>query len=281
MRLCSVIEKFGYLVSAEQKTYYSRGKQNAQQLKCSCPSVPAPAVGADGIIGDGIQDRIQGDVQAKIETGIQDLELQNGDQTSNGVQDAQGRRSTPSTAVQGSSSVQSANGAADVKGQGASGSAPAVFRRVTQLDWRIIAPSLAAPFETQGLEFTPLPVIHGEDYLSLGFEFGVNERVVYLSDVSRIPRDTMEYLDRRREALGRPAVAIVDALHYNKPHETHFSMPEALEAIKDLRPLHAYLIGMTHQFDHDAVNQELEEWSKRYSTLCPCSLCISAPLPVS
>ena len=90
-------------------------------------------------------------------------------------------------------------------------------RRVAQLDWRIIESDLQKPFTASGLEFVPLPVriaffyqlsffllhpfllvlyisqvIHGEDYICLGFLFGRNSRVAYISDVSRFPPSTEE-----------------------------------------------------------------------------------------
>ena len=44
----------------------------------------------------------------------------------------------------------------------------------------------------------------------------------------------------------------------------HFPFPssnQTLEHIRLLQPLSAYIIGMTHQFDHEAVNEELRQWS--------------------
>ncbi|KAL3696313.1 hypothetical protein R1sor_010389 [Riccia sorocarpa] len=47
-------------------------------------------------------------------------------------------------------------------------------RRVAQLDWRVIQTSCSTFFEAFGLLIIPLPVMHGEDCLSLGFLFGKN-----------------------------------------------------------------------------------------------------------
>jgi hypothetical protein len=90
--------------------------------------------------------------------------------------------------------------------------------RVAQLDWTIIECDVDKPFISSGLQFVPLPVwytyipstvkclldlaifpswihdgasfsfqvMHGEDYVCLGFLFGRKARVAYLSDVSRI-----------------------------------------------------------------------------------------------
>ncbi|KAL4568625.1 hypothetical protein LXL04_024240 [Taraxacum kok-saghyz] len=63
-------------------------------------------------------------------------------------------------------------------------------RRVTQLDWQIIENDSKRPFVASGLEITPLPVMHGEDYVCLGFSFGKHTKVAYISDISRFIEDT-------------------------------------------------------------------------------------------
>eukprot|EP00735_Rhodelphis_limneticus_P011015 TRINITY_DN4062_c0_g1::TRINITY_DN4062_c0_g1_i1::g.12004::m.12004 TRINITY_DN4062_c0_g1::TRINITY_DN4062_c0_g1_i1::g.12004 ORF type:complete len:387 (-),score=7.11,sp/O74545/YCV6_SCHPO/29.52/2e-27,Lactamase_B_2/PF12706.2/1.9e-16,Lactamase_B/PF00753.22/8.5e-05 TRINITY_DN4062_c0_g1_i1:106-1227(-) len=134
-----------------------------------------------------------------------------------------------------------------------------VVRRVAQLEWRSIdlpvpetSPDTWLPFDVCGLHIKPLPVMHGEDYVSLGFEFGTSARFIYISDVSRIPKTTLDYL------LARPIdYLILDSLFKVREHNTHFNLPQALECIRQLRPKKSWLIGLTHDFDHDVVNTEL------------------------
>ncbi|RVW89960.1 hypothetical protein CK203_036579 [Vitis vinifera] len=64
------------------------------------------------------------------------------------------------------------------------------LRRVAQLDWKIIESNHEKPFVASGLQFVPLPVMHGEDYLCLGFLFGEKCKVAYISDISRFPSST-------------------------------------------------------------------------------------------
>ncbi|KAK3207140.1 hypothetical protein Dsin_021186 [Dipteronia sinensis] len=60
-------------------------------------------------------------------------------------------------------------------------------RRVAQFEWNIIEEQVDKPFVASGLKFILcLLVMHGEDYISLGFLFGENCRVAYISDVSRL-----------------------------------------------------------------------------------------------
>ncbi|XP_027915615.1 putative hydrolase C777.06c isoform X5 [Vigna unguiculata] len=64
------------------------------------------------------------------------------------------------------------------------------IRRVAQFCWNIVAEDCNQPFFASGLKLIPLPVMHGEDYICLGFLFGNKDRVAYISDVSRIPAST-------------------------------------------------------------------------------------------
>ncbi|XP_004293551.1 PREDICTED: putative hydrolase C777.06c-like [Fragaria vesca subsp. vesca] len=134
-------------------------------------------------------------------------------------------------------------------------------RRVTQLDWRIIEGRCETPFVASGLQFVPLPVMHGEDYVSLGYLFGEQSRIAYISDVSRFPPSTEHLISK--DGGGQLDLLILDTLYKNGSHNTHFCFPQALEAVKRICPKQALLIGMTHEFDHHKDNEFLVEWSKR------------------
>ncbi|KAF5736353.1 putative hydrolase [Tripterygium wilfordii] len=134
-------------------------------------------------------------------------------------------------------------------------------RRVAQLDWKIIEEHCDKPFVASGLHFVPLPVMHGKDYICLGFLFGEKSRVAYISDVSRIP-STTEYVLSKTGA-GQLDLLILDTLYKSRSHNVHFCLPQTLEAVKKLCPKRALLIGMTHEFDHHKDNDFLTEWSKR------------------
>eukprot|EP00897_Mesotaenium_endlicherianum_P003849 jgi/Mesen1/3492/ME000197S02509 len=136
--------------------------------------------------------------------------------------------------------------------------AGAEFRRVAQIDWQLIAEASSSTFSAAGLDMTPLPVMHGEDYISLGFLFGKRECVAYVSDVSRIPPE-VEQLEGR----GAVDLLILDSLYKGARHNTHICFAESLEIIRRLRPKRAYLIGMTHEFDHEETSEELRAWSEK------------------
>eukprot|EP00252_Welwitschia_mirabilis_P013068 TRINITY_DN28892_c0_g1_i1.p1 TRINITY_DN28892_c0_g1~~TRINITY_DN28892_c0_g1_i1.p1 ORF type:complete len:314 (-),score=58.34 TRINITY_DN28892_c0_g1_i1:52-993(-) len=135
------------------------------------------------------------------------------------------------------------------------------MRRVSQLDWRIIENNCKRPFLVAGLQFTPLPVMHGEDYTSLGFLFGEKSRVAYVSDVSRFLEESEHAISKKGD--GQVDLLILDTLYEKGPHNTHYCLPESLEAVRRIEPKQALFIGMTHEFEHERHNEYLRKWSER------------------
>ncbi|KAI3965729.1 hypothetical protein MKX01_010686 [Papaver californicum] len=104
-------------------------------------------------------------------------------------------------------------------------------------------------------------VMHGEDYVCLGFLFGDKSRVAYVSDVSRFLPSTEHVISK--SGAGQLDLLILDTLYKSGSHNTHFCFPQTLEAIKRICPKQALLVGMTHEFDHHKDNEFLAEWSRR------------------
>ncbi|KAL3616864.1 hypothetical protein CASFOL_039258 [Castilleja foliolosa] len=134
-------------------------------------------------------------------------------------------------------------------------------RRVAQLDWKIIENDCTKPFVASELQFFPLPVMHGEDYVCLGFLFGERFKVAYISDISRFLPDTEYRISK--DGGQQLDLLILDTLYKKQSHNTHFCFPQTLEAVKKICPKKALLIGMTHEFDHHVDNEFLNDWSKR------------------
>jgi phosphoribosyl 1,2-cyclic phosphate phosphodiesterase len=103
-----------------------------------------------------------------------------------------------------------------------------------------------APFDVLSERLTPIPLKHGR-FDVYGFRIG---DVAYCTDVSHIP-------DRSWPLLEGLDVLVLDALRPGRPHPSHFSVEQALEAIERLRPRQAYLTHMSHAVDHDAVSATL------------------------
>ena len=103
------------------------------------------------------------------------------------------------------------------------------------------------PFRLGPMRWTPVPVFHGERPI-LGFRVG---RLAYLTDVSRIPDESMALL----EGLD---VLVLDALQ-RKKHTTHFSLEEAVAAAKVIGAKQTLFTHIAHGLGHDSTNRELPD----------------------
>ena len=120
---------------------------------------------------------------------------------------------------------------ADVK-QTHAGATPQVeFRRIT-----------TEPFGVLGARVVPLRLHHGR-FPVLGFRFG---NVAYCTDTSGIPPESMALL----EGLD---VLILDALRLD-PHPTHFSLEQAVEIARQLKPRRTLFTHMSHDLEYEATN---------------------------
>ncbi|CAL5017112.1 unnamed protein product [Urochloa decumbens] len=134
--------------------------------------------------------------------------------------------------------------------------------QAAKIDWKIIEEDVQKPFVASGLEFVPLPVMHGEGYICLGFLFGRRARVAYLSDVSRFLPETEHAISKSGAGQLDLLILEANALHgVGDAFSTHLTLSESLDAIKRIHPKRALLIGMRHFFEHQRENQMLAEWS--------------------
>lgn len=116
---------------------------------------------------------------------------------------------------------------------------PQSFRPLLELH------EVRGPFELLGQRVVPVPLEHGRTP-SLGYRLG---RFAYLTDVNRIPEDSFAL-------LAGLELLVLDALR-PRPHPTHFSLAEALEAIARIAPGRAVLTHLAHQVEHAAVSAGL------------------------
>lgn len=103
------------------------------------------------------------------------------------------------------------------------------------------------PFVCAGVSVTPLDVMHGNMVITA---YKLNN-AAYVTDCSHIPEESKAEL----EGLD---LLILNALGF-KPHPTHFSLGQALEAVEELKPKRTILTHLNHQFDHQTVSKELPE----------------------
>lgn len=107
---------------------------------------------------------------------------------------------------------------------------------------------LEGPFTLGGLEIVPVPLLHGVLPV-LGFRIG---RFAYLTDCNRIPESSWSLLLQD----GGVSTVIIDALRH-KPHSTHFSVAESLEAVARLGATRAYFTHICHDLPHAETNAQL------------------------
>ena len=107
------------------------------------------------------------------------------------------------------------------------------------------------PFAISGpggaLPCHPIPQTHG-DITSLGFRFSNLAYSPDVSDLSEASAKLLEGLD----------VWVVDALRYT-PHESHFSLKDALRWIARLKPKQAILTHMTSELDYETLRRDLPD----------------------
>lgn len=94
------------------------------------------------------------------------------------------------------------------------------------------------PFDLFGCRITPVPLSHG-NLTATGYRFN---NAAYLTDCSGIPESSLQLLDGLD-------LLIIDALRYS-PHENHFNIDQALQAIRTIRPERAVLTHLTHEVSH-------------------------------
>ena len=124
-------------------------------------------------------------------------------------------------------------------------------RTVASLKWNVIEPYI--PLNVLGLDIIPIPVMHGEDMTSLGFIFGEKDRIVYISDISRMLPEGLALIKQKAVTL-----LIVDALFLRRTYFSHFNLPQALEFSRLIGAEKTLFVGMSSEFDHEEVNEELQ-----------------------
>jgi phosphoribosyl 1,2-cyclic phosphate phosphodiesterase len=94
-------------------------------------------------------------------------------------------------------------------------------------------------------DIVPVPLMHGERPI-LGFRFGP---FAYLTDCSAIP-------DASWPLLHNLEVVVLDALRV-RPHPTHFSLAEAVDAARRIAARRTFFTHMCHDLPHAETNERL------------------------
>lgn len=112
---------------------------------------------------------------------------------------------------------------------------------------RIALNTLGGPFCMGGVEILPVPILHGRRQI-LGYRIG---SFAYLTDCSEIPDTSWPLLDGVR-------TLVIDALR-ERPHKTHFTVAQAIEASRRIGAARTYFTHISHDLLHAEVNARLPE----------------------
>lgn len=104
------------------------------------------------------------------------------------------------------------------------------------------------PFHIGNLEIIPIRGFHYKLPV-FGFRFG---NMAYVTDVNRLDAE-------EKEKLRGLDVLVINALR-KEDHISHYSLPQALELIAEIKPGKAYLTHLSHQMGfHTQIQNELPE----------------------
>ena len=112
---------------------------------------------------------------------------------------------------------------------------------------QLTANEITGPFFIRGIRIVPVPLWHGKLPI-LGFRLG---NFAYLTDCNRIPDESLAL-------LGGVDILVLDALR-DEPHETHFTLGEAVAVAGSLGAQETYFTHMTHDLPHAKTNARLPE----------------------
>jgi phosphoribosyl 1,2-cyclic phosphate phosphodiesterase len=101
----------------------------------------------------------------------------------------------------------------------------------------------SGPVRVGSLEFVPIPVEHGELPI-LGWRAG---SFAYVTDASRIPEPSFVLLAGVR-------TLVVNGLR-RRPHQTHFSIDQALDAARRIGASETWLTHMNHETSHAGLEE--------------------------
>jgi hypothetical protein len=139
-------------------------------------------------------------------------------------------------------------------------------RKVAALNWTMIDDNTPRIEQLPRLPVRSFPVYHGGSYISLGFAFGGGQAepveepsapclhlpFVYISDCSGMPEASLSLL-----VNATIEVFVIDVL-FRVSHVAHYSLSEALDLVRQVKPKKTYITGVTCGLGlHDEVNAEL------------------------
>ena len=104
---------------------------------------------------------------------------------------------------------------------------------------------MVTPFDIKGVEFIPIAGKHSARFEVTGYRCG---KLAYMPAFKALCEGEIEKL-RGVEVL------VINALRF-KPHDSHFSVDEAWDIIREVKPSKAYLTHLSHEIGLHATSAE-------------------------
>jgi len=100
----------------------------------------------------------------------------------------------------------------------------------------------------QDCKITPLTVYHGSLKV---YGYRIND-LTYITDANSIP-------EKAKEQIKGSKMLVLNALRWTPEHPTHFTIPEAVELVRELDVPQTYLIHMSSHVNHEETNNKLPD----------------------
>ncbi|SDD92198.1 MBL fold metallo-hydrolase [Riemerella columbipharyngis] len=93
------------------------------------------------------------------------------------------------------------------------------------------------PFQIGQNTIEPIKVMHGKLPI-LGYK--INDKLAYITDASKIA-------DEEKEKIKNMDLLVINCLRAEKPHHSHYILPEIIELMKELSPQKSYLTHISYE----------------------------------
>ena len=121
-----------------------------------------------------------------------------------------------------------------------------MFKKSPGLVPQVELNEIKGEFELFGKTIQPLRVVHAPNMEVTGYRI---DDFAYITDCKTLP-------DRSKQSLQGLEVLVLNALR-SSTHPAHLNLEEALALIDELKPKRAYLVHMSHDFEHEKLCNEL------------------------
>lgn len=130
---------------------------------------------------------------------------------------------------------------------------------------RVELKEASAPFVVDEVTITPIPMMHGH-LPTVGWLFtrtepnGSKKSIAYLTDCNSISEESFELI---RKAAGLDSGGVLEELVIDglriKPHSTHFSILEAMQAADKIGVKNMWVTHLTHNSSHKEYTEYMQE----------------------